>query len=128
MRAKRCPTEISGILSKLTDIRHDTPNNDLALIEPPDGLSELGVVPSVDLAVAHHERRGRVHVEDLLGQGPVGSALCRRREQHRHVEHLADGGVRQHAVPEQRRVEVPREVEQALLEVQDDEKLSGGGC
>lgn len=58
---------------KLTDVRDDARHDDLRLVGGADGGAELGVVPGVDLALALDERRVGVHVEDLLGQRPVGT-------------------------------------------------------
>lgn len=48
----------------------------MRLVGGADGVAEVGVVPGVDLAVALDQGRGGVHVEDLLGEGAVGTCFC----------------------------------------------------
>ena len=55
----------------LTDISSDPAEDDLRLVGRDDSLFELGVVPSIDLAVSLDQRRVRVPVDKLVRQGSI---------------------------------------------------------
>lgn len=64
----------------LTDVSDDAGHDDLGFVGRPDGVAEVGVVPGIDLALPLDERRVRIHVEDFLWQGAVGTYRLSLRE------------------------------------------------
>jgi hypothetical protein len=56
-----------------TNIGHNAGNDDLGAVGGLDGVTELLIVPRIDLALTLNERGVRVHLEDLLGQDAVGA-------------------------------------------------------
>jgi hypothetical protein len=123
----------------LTDVRRNASQYDLLLASRFDRFTELGIVPSIDFALAGDERRIRIparstsasvyhlqrlpvlHVEDRLRQRSVWSLLGRSRQYHWQVEQLPKTGMRDHGIVVQRGIEVPRQAIQAVLQVQHDE-------
>ena len=55
----------------LTDISSDPAEDDLRLVGRDDSFFELGVVPSIDLAVSLDRRRVRVPVDKLVWQRSI---------------------------------------------------------
>lgn len=72
---ERLPGAMSVVVGTglLTNVGHDSGDDDLRLVGGFDGGAEVGVVPGVDLALALDKGRLGIHVEDLLGERAVGA-------------------------------------------------------
>jgi hypothetical protein len=77
----------------------------------------------LDFAVALDERSVRVHLQDLIGERTVGTVLGGGGHDDGDVEDLAQSGVGEDVVVVELGVPVIGEVEEADLEVEDDENL-----
>lgn len=60
-------------VGSLTDVRHDTGENDLLFASGFDDGAELGIVPCVDLTRSLYNDRVGQHGEHVIGKWPVGS-------------------------------------------------------
>ena len=114
-------------------IRRDARHDNLRLVGGSDSVTELLVIPGIDFALALHEGRVGEHLEDLLGQGTVGTGVGGGGQDDGEVEDFAEGGVGEHLVAVEGWVEVAGKGVETDLEVDDEEKLSavsygGSGC
>lgn len=118
--ASACSHRLRETLESLTDIRSDTSHNDLLLARRADCLTELRVVPGVDLTLSLDERRIGVLIEDSLGERTIGTLLCRSREDDGNVEEFTYSCVGEHVVVVQCRVEVAGKGVQSDLQIQHE--------
>jgi hypothetical protein len=104
-----------------TNIGGDTGDENLLLSSGLDSISKVGVVPSIDLAVAFDKGRIGVHFQNLLRERTVGTGLSTGGHDCGKVENLAHGGVGKDVGPELVRLDVASNEEEADLVVDDEQ-------
>lgn len=81
-----------------TNVGCDACKNDLAFTRGLNGISELGIVPGVDFAVAFDVGGIGVELDNFLGEGAVGTSFGTGGEDNWEVEELGNGSVRDDVV------------------------------
>lgn len=109
--------------SKLTNFGNNTTDDELLLASSLDSLTEVLVVPGVDLTLATDKGSVGVHVGDLLEKETVGAGVRRGSQDGRQVKDVANGRVRKHVVAEVIGAEVTDNLGQTDLVIDDQKSL-----
>lgn len=105
----------------LTNIRHNTTDDNLTPIGGLDGSLELGIIPSADLALSLDQRRIGVQFQNLFWQWAVRTLLAAGGQDDGDIEDLAEGRMCHHVAAVQGGVKIAGELVEADLQVQDQE-------
>lgn len=100
-----------------THIRRNARQDDLTFVSSAHRISEFGIVPGVDFAVATDQGGGGVEGGDFFGEGAVGAGLGGGGEDDGDGEEGCYGGVGDHVVAEDGGVVVAYLVGDGVLEV-----------
>ncbi len=96
-----------AVEGRRTNVSGNSGQDDLALSRVTNSLSEVRIIPSIDLTVPSDYWGVRVHFGDFLRQRSVRACLSACGEHNRNVKELGHGGVGDDVIPEFGRFKVP---------------------